>query len=102
MMVLLLSVSQELEAKLCKKTGKTCNGHCSNSGPNNHQCSDQMAKSIRIVGATTQWLKPTCLTDLIQFINQHLQDNCRLVFGNTSFGELYILLFFIAIFLPFR
>ncbi|BFZ15561.1 hypothetical protein BsWGS_18600 [Bradybaena similaris] len=77
---------EELEAKLCKKTGKTCNGHCSNSGANNHQCSDQMAKSIRIVGATTQWLKPTCLNELTQFINQHLQDNYRLVFGNTSFG----------------
>ncbi|CAG5133766.1 unnamed protein product, partial [Candidula unifasciata] len=77
---------EELEAKLCKKTGKTCNGHCKNSGLNNHKCSDETAKSIRIVGATTQWLKPTSLSELTQFLSQFLQSKYRLVFGNTSFG----------------
>lgn len=81
-------ILQELDAKLCKKTGKTCNGHCHKNGLHSHDgCDNQMPKSIRIVGATTQWLKPASLSELRVFLSQYRSNNYRLVFGNTAFGR---------------
>jgi hypothetical protein len=80
-------VFQELDAKLCKKTGKSCNGICKRNGLNGHSCSINMGKSLHIVGATAQWLKPATLSELTQLLNQYRTNNYKLVFGNTSFGK---------------
>ncbi|GFO29431.1 indole-3-acetaldehyde oxidase-like [Plakobranchus ocellatus] len=79
---------EDLDAKLCKKTGNLCTGHChSNIGAHTNKDSDnQTAGPVHIVGASAQWLKPTSMDQLLSLLKQHSQDNYRLVFGNTGFG----------------
>ncbi|XP_059138915.1 uncharacterized protein LOC131927200 [Physella acuta] len=78
---------EELDGKICKKSGQACTGHCNKNktGKNGH-CENQIERPVHIVGDGTQWFKPTSLQDLIQLLNQHRADKYRLVFGNTSFG----------------
>ncbi|KAH9518829.1 hypothetical protein Btru_006359 [Bulinus truncatus] len=76
---------EELDGKLCKKTGQACVGHCSSKGKNG-KCDNQISRPIHIIGDGTQWFKPANLQDLIQLLGQHRNEKYRLVFGNTSFG----------------
>ncbi|CAG5117383.1 unnamed protein product [Candidula unifasciata] len=77
---------EDLDAKLCKKTGKSCSGHCKTTGHSDHSCSNQIAKPVHIVGANGQWFKPTSLSELQAVLLQYANNNYRLVFGNTGFG----------------
>ncbi|XP_059138916.1 uncharacterized protein LOC131927201 [Physella acuta] len=78
---------EELDGKLCKKSGQACTGHChkNKTGKNGH-CENQIERPVHIVGDGTQWFKPTSLQDLTKLLYQHRSDKYRLVFGNTSFG----------------
>ncbi|GFO29441.1 indole-3-acetaldehyde oxidase [Plakobranchus ocellatus] len=80
---------EDLDTKLCKKTGKLCTGHCHNNiGAHANKGSDnQTPGPVHIVGASAQWLKPTSMDQLLSLLKQHSQDNYRLVFGNTGFGK---------------
>lgn len=75
---------------MCKKTGKKCEGQCGHKMDTGDCFSTTREKKpqtpLRIVGATSQWLKPTSLQDLHQLLRQHRDDRYRLVFGNTGFG----------------
>ncbi|GFS24784.1 indole-3-acetaldehyde oxidase, partial [Elysia marginata] len=78
---------EELDAKLCKRTGNACTGHChGNKATSNGNCENQVSRPVHIVGSTAQWLKPTSLEELVSLLKKHSQDNYRLVFGNTGFG----------------
>ncbi|KAK3730646.1 hypothetical protein RRG08_060314 [Elysia crispata] len=78
---------EDLDAKLCKKTGNACTGHChGDAATNSDSCENQMSRPVHIVGSTAQWLKPTSLEELLSLLKTHGQDNYRLVFGNTGFG----------------
>ena len=81
---------QDLDAKLCKKTGSACTGDChSKSATTGGRCENQVSKPVHIVGATAQWLKPTKIEELLSLLKKHSQDNYRLVFGNTGCGNDY-------------
>ncbi|KAK6190255.1 hypothetical protein SNE40_002166 [Patella caerulea] len=68
---------EDLERKMCKKTGNPCTGKCS---------SDQSKTMLHMVTAGSQWLKPTNKQELCTLLNQHKADNYRLLHGNTGFG----------------
>ncbi|XP_055901172.1 uncharacterized protein LOC106056807 [Biomphalaria glabrata] len=75
---------EELDGKLCKKSGKACVGHCKTK--DGQKCENQIQRPIHIIGDVAQWFKPTNLQDLVQLLAQHKTENYRLVFGNTAFG----------------
>uniref|UniRef100_A0A2C9KXF5 Aldehyde oxidase/xanthine dehydrogenase a/b hammerhead domain-containing protein n=1 Tax=Biomphalaria glabrata TaxID=6526 RepID=A0A2C9KXF5_BIOGL len=75
---------EELDGKLCKKSGKACVDHCKTK--DEQKCENQIQRPIHIIGDVAQLFKPTNLQDLIQLLAQQKTENYRLVFGNTSFG----------------
>ncbi|XP_005106600.1 xanthine dehydrogenase 1 isoform X2 [Aplysia californica] len=78
---------EELEGKMCRKSGKPCTGHCSKTNERKDKaCGNQTDQSIHIVSNGSQWLKPTSLQELCGLLDKHRTDNYRLVFGNTGFG----------------
>ncbi|CAL1541535.1 unnamed protein product [Lymnaea stagnalis] len=77
---------EDLEAKLCKKTGQACTGHCSGKNKNGGACENQVPRPLHIVGYGAQWFKPATVQELLQLLGQHRTENYRLVFGNTGFG----------------
>ena len=79
--MLIITTLQDLNQKICHKSGQPCTGHCKpQSGV------DQLSQSVHIVSDSSQWLRPTTLNDLCKLLAQHKNDNYRLVFGNTAFG----------------
>ncbi|CAL1535967.1 unnamed protein product, partial [Lymnaea stagnalis] len=74
---------EELEGKLCKKSGKPCTGHCKQK----HNRVPQDCKlPAHIVTDVAQWFKPVDLPGLCSLLKQNQNSNYRLVFGNTGFG----------------
>ncbi|XP_046360648.2 indole-3-acetaldehyde oxidase-like isoform X2 [Haliotis rufescens] len=72
---------EELDKKICSKTGKTCTGHCSSEGQ-----TDPEHVPLHIVLQGSQWYKPTTRQQLYALLGQHKGDNYRLVFGNSGYG----------------
>ncbi|XP_055899821.1 uncharacterized protein LOC106054458 [Biomphalaria glabrata] len=78
---------EELEGKVCKKTGQACKGSCkSEKHVGCGQKAVQAERPVHIVGDRSQWFKPLTLTELLTQIKQYSNSNYRLVFGNTGFG----------------
>ena len=71
---------------MCHKNGKPCAGQCDKKQQQNCQSGNPVSP-LHIVSAGSQWLKPTTLDALCKLLAQHRNDNYRLVFGNTGFGE---------------
>ncbi|XP_025087515.1 xanthine dehydrogenase-like [Pomacea canaliculata] len=79
---------EDLDAKICKKTGVPCSGSCQKSKSSiisewNGYNSDA---PIHIVSDRAQWFKPVDTSTLYSLLNQYRTANYRLVFGNTGFG----------------
>ncbi|XP_046360643.2 xanthine dehydrogenase-like [Haliotis rufescens] len=72
---------EELDKKICSKTGKTCTGRCSSE-----RQTDPEHVPLHIVLQGSQWYKPTTRQQLYALLGQHKGDNYRLVFGNSGFG----------------
>ncbi|XP_048242207.1 xanthine dehydrogenase-like [Haliotis rufescens] len=72
---------EELDKKICSKTGKTCTGRCSSE-----RQTDPELVPLHIVLQGSQWYKPTTRQQLYALLGQHKGDNYRLVFGNSGFG----------------
>ncbi|XP_046559716.1 xanthine dehydrogenase-like [Haliotis rubra] len=72
---------EELDKKICSKTGKTCTGRCSSE-----RQTDLEQVPLNIVLQGSQWYKPTTRQQLYALLGQHQADNYRLVFGNSGFG----------------
>lgn len=84
-----------MDKKVCKRRGQACSGQCKDSkteqdGGLSGQCAGN--KPLHIVTKQAQWFKPTSTTALFDLLDQHRSDNYRLVFGNTGFGQLLLLL----------
>ncbi|XP_025084732.1 xanthine dehydrogenase-like [Pomacea canaliculata] len=79
---------EDLNPKMCKKTGTKCEGKCDNKKDKKRCSSDRQedSSSIPNVGARAVWFKPTTLQELYTLLHQHRTDNYRLVFGNSGFG----------------
>ncbi|BFZ04907.1 hypothetical protein BsWGS_07946 [Bradybaena similaris] len=79
---------EELEGKLCKKTGKACAGHCNSHGQisDGADCSSRVSKPLHIVTAQAQWFKPMTLAELCHLLKVYAGQRYRLVYGNTGFG----------------
>ncbi|PVD33600.1 hypothetical protein C0Q70_04857 [Pomacea canaliculata] len=79
---------EDLNPKMCKKTGERCEGKCDNKRDKKSCSSDRQrdSGSLSNVGARAVWFKPTTLQELYTLLHQHRTDNYRLVFGNTGFG----------------
>ncbi|XP_046559709.1 xanthine dehydrogenase-like isoform X1 [Haliotis rubra] len=72
---------EELDKKICSKTGKTCTGRCSSE-----RQTDPEQVPLNIVLQGSQWYKPTTRQQLYALLGQHQGDNYRLVFGNSGYG----------------
>ncbi|XP_059172964.1 xanthine dehydrogenase-like [Physella acuta] len=72
---------EELDGKLCRKTNQACVGHCGTK-----DCDNRIAKPVHIVAGRAQWFKPLNLAELCPLLQQYVNYNYRLVFGNTGFG----------------
>ncbi|XP_048242204.1 xanthine dehydrogenase-like isoform X1 [Haliotis rufescens] len=72
---------EELDKKICSKTGKTCTGRCSSE-----RQTDPEHVPLHIVLQGSQWYKPTTRQQLYALLGQHKGDNYRLVFGNSGYG----------------
>ncbi|XP_067656035.1 uncharacterized protein [Haliotis asinina] len=72
---------EDLDRKICKKTGKTCSGRCSSKTQ-----TDPEQVPLHIVLQGSQWYKPTNRQQLYALLGQHQRDNYRLVFGNSGYG----------------
>ncbi|XP_046360646.2 indole-3-acetaldehyde oxidase-like [Haliotis rufescens] len=72
---------EELDKKICSKTGKTCTGRCSSEGQ-----TDPEHVPLHIVLQGSQWYKPTTRQQLYALLGQHKGDKYRLVFGNSGSG----------------
>ncbi|XP_067656038.1 uncharacterized protein [Haliotis asinina] len=72
---------EELDKKICSKTGKTCTGRCSSE-----RQTDPEQVPLHIVLQGSQWYKPTTRQQLYALLGQHQGDNYRLVFGNSGYG----------------
>ncbi|KAH9518796.1 hypothetical protein Btru_006298 [Bulinus truncatus] len=76
---------EELDGKVCKKTGKACSGNCKDK--KHTDCNDgKTVRPIHIMADRSQWFRPLTLTDLCALLKQFSSSNYRLVFGNTGFG----------------
>ncbi|ESO95691.1 hypothetical protein LOTGIDRAFT_231915 [Lottia gigantea] len=69
---------EELDGKICKKTGEKCQGKCSTTNEAN--------KMLQIVTAGAQWFKPTTKQELYSLLAQYKTQKYRLVFGNSAYG----------------
>ena len=80
---------QELDAKMCKKTGQACTGTCHGRDQTTGKCENQTSGlPLYAVGANkVQWYTPTTLAMLLDLVNQYREDKYRLIFGNTAFGK---------------
>ncbi|KAL3841842.1 hypothetical protein ACJMK2_019941 [Sinanodonta woodiana] len=65
---------EDLNSKLCKRTGKKCVGECSDSA------------SVRLVLRDAQWFKPTTEQELTNILNSSTGKRIRFVMGNTGTG----------------
>ncbi|XP_067654508.1 uncharacterized protein [Haliotis asinina] len=72
---------EELDKKICKKTGTACTGRCSSE-----RQAEKEQVPLHIVLQGSQWYKPTTKQQLYDLLGQHQGDNYRLVFGNSGFG----------------
>ncbi|BFZ04912.1 hypothetical protein BsWGS_07950 [Bradybaena similaris] len=79
---------EELDGKLCKKTGNTCVGHCGGHVKNGKivSCENSVPRALHLVYDQAQWFKPLTLAALTPLLQQYASQNYRLVFGNTGFG----------------
>ncbi|XP_012937306.2 xanthine dehydrogenase [Aplysia californica] len=77
---------EDLEGKVCRKTGQACVGHCEQKSEAGAPCGNSVPKSLHIVNASAQWFKPLTLSELYPLLRQHAADKYRLVLGNTGFG----------------
>lgn len=77
---------QELDGKLCKKTGQACVGTCAGDGHIGTSCENSLPKYLHIVNGRTQWFKPLTLSELYPLLKQYAGQRYRLVYGNTGFG----------------
>lgn len=81
---------EDLDKKLCKKTGQPCSGKChpsdSSAKGNVLPSSCGSGAPLHIVTQTAQWFKPTNMEDLLSLLKQYRAASYRLVFGNTGFG----------------
>ncbi|XP_012938611.1 xanthine dehydrogenase/oxidase [Aplysia californica] len=76
---------EDLEGRMCSKSGQACVGHCqdrSQAGP----CSNSVPKPVHIVTDRAQWFKPLSLAELYPLLKQYAASNYRLVFGNSGWG----------------
>ncbi|PVD33599.1 hypothetical protein C0Q70_04856 [Pomacea canaliculata] len=72
---------EDLNPKMCKKTGERCEGKCNNK-KDKKSCSSARQRnsgSLSNVGARAGWFKPTTLQELYTLLHQHRADNHRLV-----------------------
>ena len=76
---------QDLNRKLCQKSGKPCKGKC-NPREDTGSVTDS-ARPLHIVAQRAQWFKPTTLESLYALLKQYWDQNYRLVFGNTGYGQ---------------
>ncbi|XP_064601079.1 LOW QUALITY PROTEIN: xanthine dehydrogenase-like [Liolophura sinensis] len=65
---------EDIRTKVCKKTGKPCEGGCSSQN------------SLHILSQDAQWYRPTSLSELYQILGQHKTESVRLTFGSTASG----------------
>ncbi|XP_071116536.1 uncharacterized protein [Haliotis cracherodii] len=72
---------EELDKKICSKSGKTCTGRCSSE-----RQTDTEHVPLHIVLQGSRWYKPTTRQQLYALLGQHKGDNYRLVFGNSGYG----------------
>ncbi|CAG5133676.1 unnamed protein product, partial [Candidula unifasciata] len=79
---------EELDGKLCKKTGQACVGHCAGHTKKGKSgtCENSMPKRLHIVTDQAQWFKPLTLAELYPLLKQYAAQNYSLVFGNSGFG----------------
>ncbi|KAK7486654.1 hypothetical protein BaRGS_00022055, partial [Batillaria attramentaria] len=85
---------EDLDQKLCKKSGRPCTGQCHTSHSVTQETLDRSedqpscgsATPIHIVTKRAQWFKPTDTADLLSLLGQYRTANYRLVFGNSGFG----------------
>ncbi|XP_067656037.1 uncharacterized protein [Haliotis asinina] len=72
---------EELDRKICSKTGQACTGRCSSE-----RQADPEQVPLHIVLQGSQWYKPITTQQLYTLLGQHQGDNYRLVFGNSGYG----------------
>ncbi|BFZ04909.1 hypothetical protein BsWGS_07948 [Bradybaena similaris] len=79
---------EELNGKLCKRTGQACRGHCGGRGNNGkiRSCDNDGPRALHLVYDQAQWFKPLTLAELTPLLKQYAGQNYRLVYGNTGFG----------------
>jgi mRNA-degrading endonuclease HigB of HigAB toxin-antitoxin module len=76
---------QDLNTKLCKKTGKACSGNCSKP---------KLERPVHMVLRDAQWFKPTTLKQLYDLLDQFKDKSVRLVFGSTGSGMMKLFFFY--------
>ena len=73
------SLSQDIERKLCPRTGKAC------TNPRSMCLGPQLGSSWELVSPST-WYAPSSLADLFSIFSDHPESSVRLVAGDTGRG----------------